>query len=169
MSELQTDPKSAAGPAEQRWRKTVTRAFSYFEDAIYVGLGVLLAYSAAALLITGGVALWQSVTQGAPVTAIISLLDRVLLVLMVVELLYTVQVSFRAHALVPEPFLLVGIIAATRRILVVTVEFAHLVETGGVAFRNAMIEVGLLIVMVLALVASLRLLRERKPVPGERD
>ena len=39
-------------------------------------------------------------------TPIIALLDRVLLVVMLVELLYTVQVSFREHALVPEPFLI---------------------------------------------------------------
>jgi len=88
------------------------------------------------------------------------LLDRGLLVLMIVELLYTVQVSFRAHSLVPEPFLVVGLIAATRRILVVTAQFSRLAETSNEAqFHNAMIEVGLLTVMVLALVGSLRLLR----------
>jgi hypothetical protein len=46
---------------------------------------------------------------------VISLLDRLLLTLMIVELLYPVQVSFREHTLVPEPFLLVGLVAATRR------------------------------------------------------
>jgi uncharacterized membrane protein (DUF373 family) len=50
--------------------------------------------------------------------AIVSVLDRLLLLLMVVELLYTVQVSFREHAIVPEPFLIVGLVAATRRVLV---------------------------------------------------
>jgi uncharacterized membrane protein (DUF373 family) len=50
----------------------------------------------------------------------VDLLDRMLLILMIVELLYTVQVSFREHTLVPEPFLIVGLIAVTRRILVVT-------------------------------------------------
>jgi len=33
---------------------------------------------------------------------------------MIVEILYTVQVSFREHALVPEPFLIVGLIVAVR-------------------------------------------------------
>jgi uncharacterized membrane protein (DUF373 family) len=40
-----------------------------------------------------------------------------LLILLIVELLYTVQVSFREHAVMPEPFLLVGLIAAIRRVL----------------------------------------------------
>ena len=150
---------------EPRWRALVARAFGIFEDAVYIGLGVLLAYSAAALLVTGTKSLIESVMAGAPLSGIIHLLDRVLVILMVVELLYTVQVSFRAHALVPEPFLLVGIIAATRRILVVTIEFSQLVQSGGAAFQNAMMEVALLIAMVLALVVSLRILRQRdRPV-----
>jgi Phosphate-starvation-inducible E family len=49
----------------------------------------------------------------------------------IVELLYTVQVSFREHTLVPKPFLIVALIAVTRRILVVTAEFAELAEAGG--------------------------------------
>jgi uncharacterized membrane protein (DUF373 family) len=161
------EAKHSARSVESRWRVIVARGFGLFEDVVYVGLGILLAYSAAALLVKGGIALYASVLAGAPLEAIIHLLDRVLVVLMVVELLYTVQVSFRAHALVPEPFLLVGIIAATRRILVVTIEFSQLALTGGVAFRNAMIEVALLIVMVLALVVSLRILRQRGVQPDK--
>ncbi|MBA2305793.1 MAG: hypothetical protein H0W08_24605 [Acidobacteria bacterium] len=82
------------------------------------------------------------------------------LVLMIVELLYTVQVSFREHALVPEPFLIVGLVAATRRILVLTAEFPEL-DKGESAVRVAMIELGVLTLMILALVASLRMLRRR--------
>ena len=145
-----------------RVRAGIARGFAYFEDAVYVGLGLMLAYSAAALLVTGVHALWANMLGGAPVDAIIDLLDRSLLILMIVELLYTVQVSFKAHALVPEPFLVVGLIAATRRILVVTAQFSRLVEQKDeVQFRNSMIEVALLTVMVVALVASLRMLKGR--------
>ena len=76
------------------------------------------------------------------------------------ELLYTVQVSFREHALVPEPFLIVGLIAATRHILVVTAEFAKLAQEGGTVFLYAMLELGLLTVMVLVFVTALVLLRK---------
>ena len=152
---------------DRKVRHRVSLVFSYFEDAVYVGLGLLLAYSAAALLVTAVVALVESAMHGAPVPAIIDLLDRSLLVLMIVELLYTVKVSFREHALLPEPFLVVGLIAATRRILVVTAEFGQMVDKPGDVFRRGMIEVALLTVMVLALVASLRLLRahEKEPAP----
>lgn len=148
-------------------RHRVSLVFSYFEDAVYVGLGLVLAYSAAALLVTAVIALVRSAMQGAPVPAIIDLLDRSLLVLMIVELLYTVKVSFREHALLPEPFLVVGLIAATRRILVVTAEFGQMMDKPGEQFHKGMIEVALLTVMVVALVASLRLLRahEKEPAP----
>ena len=151
----------------RRLRHRVSLVFSYFEDVVYVGLGLILAYSAAALLITTAVALVRSAMGGAPVPEIIDLLDRSLLVLMIVELLYTVKVSFREHALLPEPFLVVGLIAATRRILVVTAEFGKMVDKPASEFQKGMIEVALLTVMVLALVVSLRLLRahEKEPSP----
>jgi len=149
----------------RRAREMVVLVFSRFEDVVYVGLGLLLAYSAGALLVTSAAKLWESMTGSAPVSGIMELLDRSLLILMFVELLYTVQVSFRAHALKPEPFLVVGLIAATRRILVVTAEFAHMVEKTDAIFHRAMIEVGLLTVMVLVLVVSLWMLRARPAAP----
>jgi hypothetical protein len=82
---------------------------------------------------------------------------------MIVEILYTVQVSFREHALVPEPFLIVGLIAGIRRVLVLTAEFGDLLEKGDTAFRNGMLELGLLTLMILALVGALVLVRRRAP------
>lgn len=153
--------------ATRELRHKVSLIFSYFEDLVYVGLGLLLAYSAAALLVTAFLKLIHNALEGAPVPAIIDLLDRSLLVLMIVELLYTVKVSFREHALLPEPFLVVGLIAATRRILVVTAEFGQMMDKPAGEFQKGMIEVGLLTLMVLVLVASLRLLRahEKEPSP----
>jgi phosphate starvation-inducible membrane PsiE len=159
--------ESNENPGAKKARHRVSLVFSYFEDAVYIGLGLLLAYSAAALLITAVVALVHTAMAGAPVPSIIDLLDRSLLVLMIVELLYTVKVSFREHALLPEPFLVVGLIAATRRILVVTAEFGQMMDKPEAQFHRSIIEVGLLTLMVLALVISLRLLRahEKEPSP----
>jgi len=150
------------GPVvEKGMRGAVARAFSLTEDVVYAGMGVLLAFNAAALLVSGALELWTATMQGAPLKAVIGLLDRTLLVLMLVELLYTVRVSFRQHALLPEPFLIVGLIAATRRILVVTAEFSVKDAAQAARFRDGMLEIGLLTVMVVALVASLLMLRSR--------
>jgi len=55
----------------------------------------------------------------------------------------------------------VGLIAATRRILVVTAEFSVKDAAQAARFRDGMLEIGLLTVMVVALVASLLMLRSR--------
>ena len=153
--------RSDDGPEAKAARTVIARAFTLVEDVVYIGIGLLLASSAAILLVSGAISLWQATTQGAPLPGVINLLDRTLLVLMLVELLYTVQVSFREHALLPEPFLIVGLIAATRRILVVTAEFSVVDKTGGAQgrFRDGMLEIALLTLMIVALVASLLMLR----------
>ena len=153
-------PRAGRGDEGREW---VARAFTHVEDVVYVGVGVLLAACAISLLLTSGVGFVRGVAEGAVAGRIVGLLDQMLLVFMVVEILYTVQVSFREHALVPEPFLIVGLIAVIRRILVLTAEFGDLLQKGETVFRNAMLELGLLTVMVVALVVALVLLRKRAP------
>ncbi len=80
---------------ERNLRDRVALAFARFEDVVYVGLGILLAFGAAALLILAIVALFREHASGQAM--VLDLLDRSLLILMFVELLYTVQVSFRSH------------------------------------------------------------------------
>jgi uncharacterized membrane protein (DUF373 family) len=145
-------------PGAREW---ISRQFTRVEDVVYVGLGILLALSAVSLMVVAAIGFGRSVFSGSFPAGAVDLLDRILLVLMIVELLYTVQVSFREHTLVPEPFLIVGLIAATRRILVLTAEFTGMMDRPEAAFRNAMIELGLLTVLVVAMVVSLVLLRKR--------
>jgi hypothetical protein len=142
-------------------RGLVARAFTFVEDLVYIGLAALLAICAVLLLGGGTVTFARQLASGTIAAAVIGLLDRLLLTLMIVELLYTVQVSFREHALVPEPFLIVGLIAATRRILVLTAEFGTLADRTEAVFRTAMIELGVLTLMIVAFVASLLMLRNR--------
>lgn len=141
-------------------RKMVTQGLSLVEDIVYVGLGILLAVAAFSLLAgalkNAGVAIWSR-TFGAQV---VSLLDQILLVLLIIELLYTVQVSFREHSLLAEPFLVVALIAVIRRILVVTAEIPKLPEAGETVFRHYMYELAVLTVMVLVLVGSLIMLQK---------
>ncbi|HVG79619.1 MAG TPA: phosphate-starvation-inducible PsiE family protein [Patescibacteria group bacterium] len=144
-------------------REWVARIFTRAEDVVYVGVGVLLAASALALLVTSAFGFVQSVLNGALAGRVVDLLDQILLVFMIVEILYTVQISFREHALIPEPFLIVGLIAGIRRALVLTAEFGDLMTKGDATFHNAMLELGLLTVMVLALVWALVLVRRRAP------
>jgi uncharacterized membrane protein (DUF373 family) len=144
-------------------RERVAQTFTLVEDVVYVGLGILLAASAITLLVSLVLAFGQNLFAGTLAASIVSLLDQVLLTLMIVELLYTVQVSFREHVLVPEPFILVGLIAAIRRILVLTAEIGKLLEKDDGSFQHAMVELGVLTLMTLTLVGSLIILRKRRP------
>jgi uncharacterized membrane protein (DUF373 family) len=154
-----TKEERRSEPGAREW---ISRQFTRVEDVVYVGLGILLAVSAAVLLVVSAISFTRNLLEGSFPAGTVDLLDRLLLVLMIVELLYTVQVSYREHALIPEPFLIVGLIAATRRILVLTAEFTDVADKPEPVFRNAMIELGLLTVLVLVMVVSLALLRGRR-------
>ena len=147
-------------------RTWIARAFSLVEDLVYIGLGLLLALTAIALLLSGVSALFHDISSEGVARNIVELLDRILLILLVVELLYTVEVSFREHTLAPEPFLLIGVIAAIRRVLVLTAEFGHMPLGSLEVFQRSMIELGVLTVLVLVLVVALILLRRNREVPA---
>src|SRR5262249_3674274 len=148
----------------RRWgRERGAQGFTPAADGVDVGRGVLLAVSAGAMSVGLAVSFVRGLFASALVVSVVGLLDQVLLTLMLVELLYTVQVSFREHVLVPEPFILVALIAGVRRILVLTPELSKLLEQGEAQFRNAMIELVILTVMTLSLVWCLVLLRKRHP------
>lgn len=141
-------------------RAWVARAFTAVEDIAYVGLGLLLTGSSLVLLVGGMISFGQSLMAGTLETNIVSLLDRILLVLLLVELLYTVQVSFREHTIVPEPFLVVGLIAAIRRVLVLTAEFPEIQNRPAVILQSLILELVVLTLLIIALVVSLFLLRK---------
>src|ERR1700730_3925545 len=149
---------------EQPKREWVARGFTAIEDIVYLGLGVLLAGSSLALLASGLIMFGQDLMAGTLTANIVTLLDRVLLILLVVELLYTVQVSFREHGLIPEPFLLIGLIAGIRRVLLLTAEFANVQEKPEAAFQHFIVELVVLTFLIVALVISLVLLRKRGDV-----
>jgi uncharacterized membrane protein (DUF373 family) len=140
-------------------RDAIARQFTRVEDVVYIGLGILLAGCAVSLLISAGIDFVSSIAGRAFPDRVVEILDRILLVLLIVEILYTVQVSFREHALMPEPFLIVGLIAGIRRVLVLTAELKDLMKAGDEAFRNGMYELGLLALLIVAMVASLMMLR----------
>jgi uncharacterized membrane protein (DUF373 family) len=149
-------------------RVWIALAFTAVEDVVYVGLGLLLAGSALVLLATVAFDFAQSVMSGTFSTRITVLLDRMLLILLIVELLYTVQVSFREHTITPDPFLIIGLIAAIRRVLVVTAEFGEVRQNDSV-LKYFLIEIAALTVMILVLVAALVLLRRLgAPIVADR-
>ena len=148
-------------------RNIVVQGLSLVEDVVYIGLGVLLTMAALTLLWTALRSFVSAVFSHELQGQVIGLLDQILLILLIVELLYTVQVSFREHGLLAEPFLVVALIAVIRRILVVTAEVPKLPQAEEAVFRHAMLELGLLTAMVLVLVGSLILLQRQSKNTSE--
>src|SRR5438876_9660723 len=135
------------------------------EVAIYSILAVLLFITAMAAIASAGQLLWDGLRQWTIATETLRVLDQLLVVLMLVEILHTVRISIRSHFLVTEPFLVIGLIASIRRMLVITLEAVTLTKEGkwspesASIFRASMLELGLLAVLVLVLVFSITLLR----------
>jgi len=116
-------------------------ALEHAQDLVSVVVGVLLVALAAVVLVLGIVDFYRDVASGAPVeTAVVNLLNRVLLVLILVEIMHTVVLSLRAHHLVTQPLLAVGLVAVIRKILFVLSSEAT-VSTAELALLIAMIGV----------------------------
>jgi uncharacterized membrane protein (DUF373 family) len=144
---------------------------AHAEVAVYSILAVLLFITALATIANSGKMLWDGLHHWTIAAETLQVLDQLLVVLMLVEILHTVRISIRSHFLVTEPFLVVGLIASIRRILVITLEAANLTKTGSFSaedagiFRASMIELSLLGLLILILVFSITLLRRFAPSP----
>jgi uncharacterized membrane protein (DUF373 family) len=155
---------------EERLRRHFDYYLGKTEIVIYSVLAVLLAVTAFVTIATAGQILWIGLSNWTVAAQTLRVLNQLLIVLMLVEILHTVRISIRSHVLVTEPFLVVGLIASIRRILVITLEAATLTKEGAWTtegahgiFHSSMIELGLLGLLVLVLVVSIALLRRYAP------
>ena len=97
---------------------------------IYSILAALLFITALATIANAGKMLWEGLGHWTIAAQTLLVLDQLLVVLMLVEILHTVRISIHSHILVTEPFLVVGLIASIRRILVITLEATNLTKGG---------------------------------------
>ncbi len=119
---------------------------------------VALLLAVAALLL-----LWSAVSSAVSdiqhsqdsLSVVLRLLDRGLILFMVVELLHTVRITLHGQELTAEPFLIVGLIAAIRRVLLLTAE-------SGTQFRLDQQGAELIILVGLILVMSISILVWRR-------
>jgi uncharacterized membrane protein (DUF373 family) len=109
---------------------------------------VLLSVAAALAFAGAAKIAWNAIVQWPQIRSLFEVVDRLLLVLMIIELLHTVRSSIQSHQLGWEPFLIVAMIADVRRILVITLEISdqtpRVQASGslGLSFDQAMVELG---------------------------
>ncbi|MDQ4038945.1 MAG: phosphate-starvation-inducible PsiE family protein [Actinomycetota bacterium] len=142
-------------------------AIEIAETVVYVGIAVLLTVTAIGLLGLSASKVGALFSEDTANVAL-EILDTLLLVFIVVELLFAVRVIVAKRELVAEPFLLAGIIASIKEIIVLSVKAAEQIGQGAV-FRDQMWEIGILGVLVLLLGLTAFLLRRKEREPGEGD
>jgi len=125
------------------------------EDGIYLVTALLLAATAVVLVVATAWKLFSSLPHGAVQGEALKALDTLLLVLMIVELLHTIRLFIVEHALVPEPFLIVALIAGVRRLLILTTEASQYIQTRPEQFRMALREMTLLTISFLLIAISI--------------
>ena len=94
-------------------------------------------------------------------------LDLLLLVFIVVELLYAVRTTLAERELLAEPFLIVGIIASIKEIVVLSVKAPDYVGTD--KLEDTVWLMGILTVTIGVLAIAALLLRRKEREPSEGD
>jgi len=142
------------------WPTAAAKYLNNAESAVLILIGIVLVVLAVLLLGSGAIAMIDAVRENKIGHEAIEILNSVLLVMMTMEIVYTVAISLQSHTLVAEPFLIIGSIAAIRRMLVITA---------------TSIELGLLAATVIALAVAIWILRHsqtlkaRPPGPPVAD
>ncbi|MDT5190040.1 MAG: hypothetical protein QOI28_2291 [Mycobacterium sp.] len=162
MAETETTDESEN---EEERQRLADRVLGAVEDTVYWAIAVVLVIGSVALVVSQFNTMLR--LRSAPAsTVMLEILDGLLLIFIFVELLYAVRVCLRSHEIVAEPFLIVGILAGIKEIVVLSVEAATLLEKGP-EFSRAVVEIGVLGAVVLVLALAAFVLRARRGGSGE--
>jgi uncharacterized membrane protein (DUF373 family) len=133
------------------------------EQVLYLGIAVLLFTCAVVALIAVGYGLVDQREAGALAVVTIAL-DGLLLVFIFAELFGAVRATISEGVLIAEPFLIVGIIATIKEIIVAALALA---DASGDKFDDLVLKIGVLGLVVLFLAISSLLIRRKEREPAE--
>lgn len=146
--------------------KRANAALAAVEHVVYLGIAALLVAASFVLLVIAAKDL-VGVIDDFTADPVVETLDTLLLLFVFVELLAAVRITIAKRELVAEPFLLVGIIASIKEIVVLSVKAAESIGEGQM-FRDQMVEIAVLgvVVLLLGVTAWLLRIKEREPQEG---
>lgn len=143
------------------------------DKVLHIGENVLYG-AAAAVLLAGAVAVLGSIGYhlvedlgGGVDDAVTEALDGLLLVFILLELLAATRAIMAEHSLVAEPFLIVGIIASIKEIVVLALIAQEELGRPGDGFEHALAEIGVLGIIVILLAVAMYLVRRKEREPQE--
>jgi phosphate starvation-inducible membrane PsiE len=152
--------------SKKSWPSRGAKILGNAESAVLILIGFVLVVLALLMLESAIVSVVHATAEGKIREEAIEILDSVLLVMMTMEIVYTVAISLEAHALVAEPFLIIGAIAAIRRMLVITATSTKDEHTDPAIFRNTLIELALLALIVVTMAMSIYTLKKASGLPS---
>jgi uncharacterized membrane protein (DUF373 family) len=132
------------------------------ESTIYVVAATLLVVGAAFIVVGTITDLVEGSDSRAIADAGVFLLDRILLLFIIAELLYTLRVVNIGGRILVEPFLFIGLIAIVRKVLVLTAE----VQEPGRDMTGFLVQIGALAGLALVLSISIFMLRRSAASAG---
>ncbi len=143
-----------SGSGERPFLATI---LDYAQLVVYYGVTFILLATIGVLFVSVGANLLV-VFEVDPLDTALAILDRVLLITIFVELLITVDIIVRERTIVAEPFLLIGLVAAIRRILLITAEAGQSLNDPE-RFLNLVTELGVLTALIISLAVALYVAR----------
>jgi uncharacterized membrane protein (DUF373 family) len=95
----------------------------------------------------------------------LKLLNDLLLVIILLELFRTVIRFLQTEVLDLEPYLAVGIIACTRRVLTASAELSHLPSISETQFYQYLMDMGMNVAVIMVLIVGVFMIR-KNPAPS---
>ena len=146
-------------------RATVVRVIERLEESIYLIVAALLLLAAVFLVVSGiRDAVNELMGSEDPVQIVLTLLDKGLLLFMVAELLHTVRITVNERTLAAEPFLIVGLIAGIRRVLILTAQ-----TEGTFSWSTQGIQIVILTALILVMAVAILVWRRSERLATARD
>ncbi|MFQ5455275.1 MAG: phosphate-starvation-inducible PsiE family protein [Nitrospirota bacterium] len=101
--------------------------------------------------------------------AILILINDLLLLLIIMEVMETIINHLKHHTILLEPFLFMGIITATRKILAAGAKVTIVENISDAAFKKYLMDLGVNALVILALTIALYLFSRRNLPHRERE
>jgi uncharacterized membrane protein (DUF373 family) len=153
--------------ADDPFKRVFTSVLDTFERIAYLGIALALSVPIVMLVVSAAMSMLE-VSEVGVLETVLAVLDRLLLAFIFVELIDTIRVTVRERGIfIAEPFLLVGLIAVVRRILLLTAGLEQAESTE--MFRNMLIELGVMTGLVIVLTVALYFTRRMRVSEKERE
>jgi len=138
-------------------RPTISGILRGSERILYYVAAVALSVTVGILVVSTSLDVPTLLRDDGAFRTAITVLDRVLLVFIFAELLHSIRVILEEDRILVEPFLLIGIIAVIRRVLIASAETT--LSGSAEDFQRLIVELGVLSALVLTLGVSFYLVR----------